>query len=138
MAVTHNTTLRNDIASLLATTYGQDADLRLYGSAQTDPNAAPVGTLLVSINLPASPYGTVGNGQAAADVVWTGTGEATLPAPTNAVGFRLQSADGSRVTVGTVGLVGSGADLELDNTSIAANQEVRITAATLLALASGG
>jgi hypothetical protein len=137
MTVTHNTATRTDVAALLATIYGENATLRLYSAAQVNPNIAAVGTLLVTITLPVSPYATAANGAALADVLWTGMGVGSLSAPTVAVGFRFASADGSRVTIGTVGLNGSGADLEMDNTSIAANQEVRVTAAELLALASG-
>lgn len=137
MTVTHNTALRTDVAALLATTFGVGAKLSLYDTAQANPNAAATGLLVCEITLPASPYATPAAGSADADVVWSGNGHPALAAPTNAVGFRFASSDGSRVTVGSVGLTGSGADLTMDNTSIAANQEVRILAASLVCAASG-
>lgn len=137
MPVTHNVATRTALADAVAALYGAGSTLRLYSAAQTADSAA-AGTLIATITLPASPWGTASAGSIAADVVWTGTGAAGLPAPTTVVGFRLSSADGTRVTVGDVGLTGSGADLTMDNTSVAAGQAVEITAATILGRASGG
>jgi hypothetical protein len=128
MPIRHSTNTRNDLATQLAAIYPAGAIARFYSAAQTDPNAAPAGTLLGTLTIPASPWAAAAAGSVVNAVLFTGVGEPGLGAPTSIVGFRLANAAGTRVTVGSVGLTGSGADLQLDNVSIAANQEVRFAA----------
>lgn len=130
MAITISTGLRDALINAAAGLYDGGV-LEIRTGAPPGPNAADGGTLLVSIDLPNPAFGSASGGSASLAGDWT----AAAVAAGTAAHFRLkQAGDGGGADAtqerieGTVGATGSGADLELDNTNIAAGQTVTINA----------
>jgi len=103
--------------------------LRIYSGTQpADADSAPVGTLLVEIDLANPAYGSANtSGTAAlASTPRTGTGAAAG----NAASFRVINRDGATVFDGAVRATAdtdNGEELVLDNKNIAVGQTVNIT-----------
>lgn len=110
--------------------------LRIWTGSEPDVDAAPTGTLLVDITLPADAFAAASSQQAAKSGTWEdtsadGTGTASY--------FRItESTDDDGATGGTykriqgsVTATGGGGDMELDNTSITTGQQVTVTSATV-------
>lgn len=100
--------------------------LRLYSGTQpADADSAPVGTLLVEIDLANPAYGSANSSGTAAlaGTPRTGTGAAAG----NAASFRVINRDGATVFDGAVTATGGGGQLELDNINIAVGQTVNVT-----------
>ena len=107
-----------------------EGKLRLYSGAQpADADSAPVGSLLVEIDLANPAYGAAdATGTAAlAGTPFSGVGLAAAGGGTNAQSFRIVDRDGNTVVDGAVTGDGGGGELELDNVSIAEDQTVNIT-----------
>lgn len=103
------------------------------GTIPADADTAPTGSVLASITLPADSFGAAAAGVIAKAGTWQDT---SADATGTATWFRIrQTGDlGTTNTTderidGTVGT--SGADLNLDNTSIATGQQVTINTFTL-------
>lgn len=103
--------------------------LEIRSGAAPGPEAAETGTLLASIALPADAFAAASGTSAAKAGTWQ---DASADGTGTAAHFRIRrsgDAGGASTTTsrieGTVGT--SGADLNLDNTSIAAGQQVTIT-----------
>ena len=112
----------------LITYAGSGAIINIYGGTQpTNANTALSGqTLLVSCAL-AGIFGTDTNGTLTLGTVNNGTAVASG----TATFFRITKSDGTTVVMdGSVGT--SGADMNLDNTSIATGQTVTITSGTII------
>lgn len=111
------------------TDVGGAGSLKIYtGSQPADADSTPAGTLLVTIALAATAFGSANSsGQAAlASTPRTGTAVATGTAGC----FEVVSGGGSKVMQGSVTATGGGGDLTLDNTSIANGQTVNISSLT--------
>lgn len=111
------------------TDVGGAGSLKIYsGSQPADADTAPTGTLLVTIALAATAFGSANSsGQASlASTPRSGTGAAAGTAGW----FRIVSGGGSNVMDGSVTATGGGGDLTLDNTSIAVGQTVNINSLT--------
>lgn len=121
--------VRSARANALESTVGASAVLRFYsGSPPADCATAPSGTLLVSITLPSDWMGAASNGVIAKAGTWQraqgGGGTAGI------IGYyRIWD---SGVTTcheqGTVTETGLGGDMEVDNTDVAVDQAVTVTA----------
>lgn len=112
----------------LITYAGSGAIIHIYeGTQPTNANTAISGqTLLVSLTISGS-FGTDSNGTITLGSVANGTAVATGTAQF----FRITQSDNSTVVMdGSVGT--SGADMNLNNTSIAATQVVSITSGTII------
>jgi hypothetical protein len=112
----------------LITYAGSGAIIHIYeGTQPTDANTAISGqTLLVSLTVTGS-FGTDSNGTITLSSVANGTAVATGTAQF----FRITKSDNSTVVMdGSVGT--SGADMNLNNTSIATTQVVSITSGTII------
>lgn len=112
----------------LITYAGSGAIIHIYeGTQPTDANTAISGqTLLVSLTVTGS-FGTDSNGTITLGSVANGTAVATGTAQF----FRITKSDNSTVVMdGSVGT--SGADMNLNNTSIATTQVVSITSGTII------
>lgn len=103
------------------------------GTIPADADTAPTGTVLASITLPADSFAAAASGAVAKAGTWA---DSSADAAGTASWFRLrQSGDAGTTNTtderidGTVGT--SGADLNLDNTSIGAGQSVTINTFTL-------
>lgn len=112
----------------LITYAGSGAIIHIYeGTQPTDANTDISGqTLLVSLTVTGS-FGTDSNGTITLGSVANGTAVATGTAQF----FRITKSDNSTVVMdGSVGT--SGADMNLNNTSIATTQVVSITSGTII------
>jgi hypothetical protein len=132
MAVQLRVTTRNAKLDAIETEAGSSCALEIRTGAQpANCAAASSGSVLVTINLPADWMAAAGSGQKAKAGTWQ---DATADAGGVAAHFRIYSSqatkDGS--TCFMQGSVGQGTgDLSLDNTNIAVDQQVTITAFTL-------
>lgn len=97
------------------------------GAQPATPNTAPTGTLLLTFTLDDPAFGA------------PATGVQTLNGvPRSAVGvaagdagwFRALDSDGNAVFDGTVGITGSGAQLELNTVAVSVDLDVEITGGT--------
>lgn len=105
---------------------GGAGSLKIYtGSQPADADNTPAGTLLVTIALAATAYGSANSSGTAALASTPRTG--TAVATGTAGCFEVVSGGGAKVFQGSVTATGGGGDLTLDNTSIASGQTVNIT-----------
>jgi hypothetical protein len=119
---------RNAQQQGLITYAGSGAIIKIYqGTQPTNANTAISGqTLLVSLTISGG-FGTDSNGTLTLGTVSDGTAVATGTAEF----FRITKSDGTTVIMdGSVGT--SGADLNLNNTSIATTQVVGISSGTII------
>ena len=132
MAVQLRVTTRNAKLDAIETEAGASCALEIRTGAQpANCAAASSGSVLVTIDLPADWMAAAGSGQKAKAGTWQ---DALADAGGVAAHFRIYSSqatkDGS--TCFMQGSVGQGTgDLSLDNTNIAANQQVTITSFVL-------
>lgn len=103
--------------------------LRIYSGAQpASANDAASGTLLVEFTMADPSFGAAATGVATAQ----GTPLEDVGLADGTAGwFRIVDSDGNTVVDGAVTATGGGGEIELDNTSIATDQTVRITALTV-------
>ncbi len=131
MALQYSTAIRNNQLDQVQNTAGPSAVLHIRtGVVEANCGAADSGTLLVSIQLPASWMSAASGGVKSL----LGTWQANAGFAGTAGHFRIK--DSSAITThiqGTITVTGGGGDMTLDNTSIATNQQVTITTFTLTA-----
>jgi hypothetical protein len=128
MSIQLSTTVRNAKLDAIETAVGTAPILKIRtGSVPANCAAADAGTVLATLTLPSDWMAAASGGSKAKSGTW----EDTVADNTGtAAHFRIYDSGGSTcVLQGTCG-IGSG-DLQLDNTSIAAGQDVVITAFTL-------
>ena len=128
MAIQLGTTARNARLDQIESTIGTSAILKIRTGAQpADCATADSGTVLATLNLPSDWMAAASGGSKAKSGTWQ---DASADATGTAGHFRIYDSGGSTCHIqGSCG-IGSG-DLQLDNTSIAAAQNVTITAFTL-------
>jgi hypothetical protein len=131
MALKYSTTLRNAQLDAITTAVGTSGILRIYsGSRPANVAAAITGTLLAECVCNASAFAAAASGgvltaSAIAD-------DSSANASGTASHYRLFRSDGTTAVIdGDVST--SGADLNLDNTSINSGQVVSITSFTITA-----
>lgn len=102
------------------------------GSAPTNVDAAATGTLLATLTLSDPAFGAAADqnpgGRATANSI---TGDSSADATGTAGYFRAFDSNNAVVIQGDITGTGGGGDMELDNTSIAAGQQVNMTAWTV-------
>lgn len=131
MALQYSTTLRNNQLDAIETTIGTAPLLHIRsGAVPANCAAADAGTLLASFTLPSDWMAAASGGsKGIAGGPWT---EASADAGGTAAHFRIK--DSGNTTCHMQGTVGQGSgDLQLDNTTIVAGQQVNITAFTISA-----
>ncbi|AHG91219.1 hypothetical protein J421_3682 [Gemmatirosa kalamazoonensis] len=134
MATVFNTITKNTMLDSIDAAFN-GGTLEIRTGAPPGPGAAPTGTLLVSITLPADLWAAASNAVKPLNAALT---------PTAAVGagtaghFRIKAAgDTGAVSTtqhrieGTITVTGGGGDITLDNTSIAVGQNVTISTLSL-------
>src|SRR5690348_12518654 len=128
MAIQISTTVRNARLDAIETAIGTSAVLKIRTGAQpSDCAQADSGTVLATLSLPADWMAAAASGAKAKSGTWQDT---SADAGGTAGHFRIYASDGTTVHLqGSCG-IGSG-DLQLDNTNIAAGQQITITAFTL-------
>jgi len=122
MALDQNHTLNNALLDGYDTQFPAGSILEIRSGAAPGAENAATGTLLASITLPASPWAAAATSIKAKNGTWQ---DGSADGTGTAAHFRLKNAADTKRLEGTVGT--SGADLNLDNTSINATQVVTIT-----------
>lgn len=127
MALQYSAAVRNAQLDSFETTTGTAPKLRIYsGAPPANTATAASGTMLVEMSLPSDWLAAASGGSKALAGSWTGTAVATGTAGY----FRILDTAGTTTHAqGTVST--TGADLNLNNTSIATTQTVTITAFTI-------
>lgn len=126
-----DTVTRNAMLAALIDRIAAEGELRFYSGAIPATNAtAASGTLLATIDLPATPFATPADGAAAMAGTWEGVGAAAAATGTEAGYFRIYNG-ATAIYQGTVTAPGGGGDMTLVNTSIAENQPVSVSTFTL-------
>ena len=129
MAIKYDATTRNAMLDALTTRVGTSGLLRIYDGTRpaTVATAITTQTLLVALTTNATAFAAAASGGVlTASAITNGTAAATGTASW----FRLFKSDGTTAIMdGDVST--SGADLNLNNTSIATSQTVSVTAFTV-------
>lgn len=134
MPFTISTAARNAVADTLVDLLDAGAGagtIKIYtGSQPAGPGTAPTGTLLATFTLSDPAFGSASTG-----VATLGSVSSVSAVATGTAGwFRAADSDGTAVFDGTVGT--SGAQLNLNTTSIVSGGTVSITSGTVTAPAS--
>lgn len=118
--------LKNAMLEQIETFLGASAKLRFYSGAKPAVDAAPTGTLLSEMQLPADWLADPVNAVKSLSGTWEDADGGN--AAGNLGWFRFYDNAGATIgPQGTVGGPGSGADIEVDNTNIAIGQDFGIT-----------
>lgn len=130
MALQLSVAVRNGRLDSIETVIGTTAVLKIRTGAQPATVAtADSGTVLATLTLPSDWLAAAASGAKAKAGTWQDT---SADATGTAAHFRIYASDGTTAHIqGSVGATGSGADLELDNVSIAAAQSITITSFVL-------
>ena len=128
MALQFSTTVRNARLDAIETAIGVSAVLKIRtGAAPADCATADSGTVLATLSLPSDWMAAATGGSKAKSGTWQ---DASADATGTAAHFRLYASDGTTCHAqGTVGT--SGADMIVDNTSLAAGQSFTVNTFTL-------
>jgi len=126
MALAYKTTLintmLNSITSLIDAGAGAGL-LEIYDGAQPAKGGA-ITTLLAQLVFSATSFAAAASGVSTANAI---TDDSSANATGTATWFRVTDSTGAFVMDGTIGLTGSGKDLELSNTSVVATVPVAVT-----------
>lgn len=134
MSLQYSTLLRNAKLDAIESYAGTNVSLLIYtGLPPATVEAAPTGTLLVAINLPADWMAAASSGSKAKSGTWSGTASGTGTAGY----FRMCNGSPTDVAfmqglIETTGGSPSG-DMGLDNTSISSGQTVTVTTFSITA-----
>ena len=128
MALQFSTTVRNARLDAIETAVGVSAVLKIRtGAAPADCATADSGTVLATLSLPSDWMAGASGGSKAKSGTWQ---DASADATGTAAHFRLYASDGTTCHMqGTVGT--SGADMIVDNTSLAAGQSFTVNTFTI-------
>jgi hypothetical protein len=130
MALQLSTAVRNARLDAIETTIGTSAIMKVRtGAAPADCAAADSGSVLATLNLPSDWLAAAASGQKAKAGTWQ---DASADATGTAAHFRIYDSGGSTCHIqGSVSATGGGGDLEVQNASFAAGQQITVTAFTL-------
>lgn len=126
MAIDLNNALANILLDLYDVHFPVSSVLELRTGAPPGAENAASGTLLVTITLPATPWGAAAAGSKAKSGVWSGSGVAAG----NIGHYRLRNVADTRREEGTVTGIGGGGDATVDNVSVAISQVVTVNTFT--------
>lgn len=101
--------------------------IKVYTASQPAEDGSETNTLLGTLTLASTAFGSSSGGTAAAGSITGGTAVATG----SAAHFDLCKSDGTIVGTGTVGMSGSGADLILNTTAIVSGAPVSCSSFSL-------
>ncbi|MEX8520059.1 MAG: hypothetical protein AB3X44_16235 [Leptothrix sp. (in: b-proteobacteria)] len=127
----YSAVLKNAQQAAITSTVGASALLQIYSGTQaTNPDTA-IGAqvLLATLTCNATFAPAASGGVLTLNSITNGTGTAGAAGGTTATWFRITTSGATPHVDGTVGI--SGADLNLNNTSIATGQTVSVTSFTL-------
>ena len=130
MAFQFSVAARNALLDAVETAIGVSPTLEIRsGAAPANCAAADSGTVLATMTLPSDWMAAASAGAKALSGSWQ---DASADATGTAGHFRIKAGATCHIQ-GTVTATGGGGDMQLDNVSIAAAQQVTITAFTLTA-----
>jgi len=120
----------NDVLDNLHTIFPASSVLDIYDAAgPADPNSAHTGNILVSFNLPSSPWASASGGSMSKNNTWSGTAIATgVP-----VSARLRNATDTKRMDFTCTESGGTGEVTIDTASITTGQTVTINTFTVTA-----
>ncbi|QEF98162.1 hypothetical protein Mal15_22100 [Stieleria maiorica] len=126
MAIKLSEAVRNAMLDAIETAIGASAILKIRtGAAPANAAAADSGTVVATLNLPSDYLAAASGGSKAKSGTWD---DSSADADGTAAHYRLYANDGTTCHLqGTVGGTGSGADMEVDNTSFVTGQSFTIT-----------
>jgi hypothetical protein len=135
MALAESTKCKNDALSARIANFAAGDILEIRTGSAAAPNSAPTGTVLATVTLPATPWGSVSAGSVSKNGTWSdGSADATGTAGHYLVrqaSDNLTVNDGTKPRVtGSVTATGGGGDMTVDNTSFATGQPFTITSFT--------
>jgi hypothetical protein len=130
MAFQFSTATRNAALDQIETTISTSPTLEIRtGTAPANCAAASTGTVLATLTLPSDWLAAASGGSKAINGTWQ-----DLSADNAGTAGHFRIFQGATCHIqGTITATGGGGDMTLDNTSIAAGQEVNITAFTITA-----
>lgn len=130
MALQYSVSVRDARLDAVETTIGASAILRIRtGAAAANCAAADSGTVLATLTLPADWMAAAASGSKAKSGTWQ---DASADATGTAAHWRLYDSLGTTCHAqGTVTVTGGGGDMEVQNTSFAAGQQITVTSFTL-------
>lgn len=129
MALQFSAAVRNARLDQIESTIGTLPVLKIRtGAAPANCAAADSGTVLATLNLPSDWMAAASGGSKAMSGTWE---DAAADAAGTAAHFRIYDSGGTCQLQGTITATGGGGDMTLDNTSIAAGQDVRVTSFTI-------
>lgn len=130
MAIQLSTAVRNARLDAIESTIGVSAVLKIRtGAAPADVATADSGTVLATLTLPSDWMAAASSGSKAKSGTWEDT---SADATGTAAHFRIYASDGTTAHIqGTVTATSGGGDMEVDNTSFAADQVFTVTSFTL-------
>lgn len=132
MTLQYSVAVRNAQLDAFETAIGASAVLKIRtGAPPADCATADSGTVLATMTLPSDWMAAASSGSKAKSGTWS---DASADATGTAGHFRIYASDGTTVHMqGTITATGGGGDMTLNNTSIAATQEVTITSFSISA-----
>ena len=106
---------------------GSGATLKIYGGTRPITGGAPGGSALVTFILPfpVAPDATLGVS------TWNAIAGVNITSSSTAAWFRVEDNSSSQAIDGDVGDVGSGADMELDSTTLVSGRLMTIDSAVI-------
>lgn len=130
MAFQFSTTARNAALDAIETAIGTAPTLEIRsGTVPANAAAADSGTVLATLPLPSDWLAAASGGSKALSGTWQDT---SADATGTAGHFRIKAGATCHIQ-GTITATGGGGDMTLDNTSIAAAQQITITSFTITA-----
>lgn len=130
MALQYSTAVRNAKLAAIMATVGASAILKFRtGAPPANCAAADTGSVVATLNLPATWMGT----PSAGSVAKAGTWEDTAADAAGTIGhFRVYASDGSTCGIqGTVTDTAGSGDIKVQNTVVAAGQDIIVTGFTI-------
>lgn len=120
---------RNALLDAIETAIGASAILKFYsGAAPANVGAARTGTVLATLNLPSDWMAAASGGTKSKSGTWE---DPTADASGTIGYYTIFAADGTTAHLqGTVTISGGGGDITVDNTNVAAGQDVLINTYT--------
>jgi hypothetical protein len=127
MAVRLSASLANDLADRIDTSLGNAGKIKIYtGTQPANPDATATGSLLATFTLGSPGFGAASNGV----ITLSDTPLTVAAGATGTAGwFRMETSAGSPILDGSVGT--SGAQINLNTTSITTGVNVSITSGTI-------
>lgn len=130
MALKYSVTVKNAKLDAIETAIGTSAVMKIRsGAAPTNITDADSGTVLATLNLPSDWMAPASSGSKSKSGTWQ---DSAADSTGTAGHFRVYASDGTTQHIqGSVTATGGGGDMEVQNTSFAAGQQITVTSFTI-------